>query len=892
MKNFGKKFLVVALSLILGFVFMLATPTLALAEGKDEPTASAPTVSEEGKAPVIKDEIYDEEFGDTVSGGVVLYTAGYTATREDAEAGNGGALTLNISGAAVSSFSFTFCVPDFVTIDSADFSWELRDAENAVYEYYISENGRRMTVAYSSSVNMSGVDALVINFSFAYAEICSGNPWLEEYEFTDTALNELEVIENFGTISVRESNIRGDVDGNGVVELADVMAIVRSIANPNFALDVSQIDVADIDRDGDVDIRDCQYIQNYLVGLIGSLEDINGGGDVDDGNITIAEAIDIGNSLEANAETEREYILTGEILEIENEYGNTYLTDGKYRIYVYGLYDKEGNRYDVMLDPPVAGDTVQLQGTIKNYVDANGVRKIEIMYAEVLWVKHMADPVPPTEECAHSYDGKVTDRGDCETYKTITYTCKLCGDIYTEQGDLGEHIYVNSECEICGDIMGNGGGEIDLPTANQIGEALQVRMLSEERYIVTGTVAEVLDEKTGRMRIVDETGVSLLVYSFLESDVTVKFGVGETVYLKGTPCKYTVGRNIVVEMVDAEVVAVTEEDLVITTEQFVNIAEALRGGSATTEETYSVFGRIIKIVNAERGQMWIADDWGNELYIYGLYAEMDGAVLYYGEWSEKPRVGDEITVTGQITKYFGGETTFTVEIKDALLAGVYKGAETIDIPMANEIGSGLSVNIESAETYVVTGTVSRIENPTYGKMYLVDSEGNELFIYGFSDPSTTTALKEGDVITVEGIAAKYMSTDGNVIIEMKNAVLVEATESTVLTSILEFNTVATNLQGTTETSEWIEITGTVSDMVNTTYGNFYLTDENGNRLYIYGIYDEGGVRFDALGDNQFKVGDVITVRGHIARFVNRTNVNTIQIKNAVLIEVITEAVSE
>ena len=440
--------------------------------------------------------------------------------------------------------------------------------------------------------------------------------------------------------------------------------------------------------------------------------------------------------------------------------------------------------------------------------------------------------------------------------------------------------------------MGNGGGEIDLPTANQLGEALQVTMLSEERYIVMGTVAEVLDEKTGRMRIVDETGVSLLVYSFLESDVIVKFGVGETVYLKGTPCKYTVGRNIVVEMVDAEAVAVTEEDVVITTEQFVKIAEALRGGSATTEETYSVSGRIIKIVNAERGQMWIADDWGNELYIYGLCAEMDGTVLYYGEWPEKPRVGDVITVTGQITKYFGGETTFTVEIKDALLADGYKGAETIDIPTANEIGSGLSVNIESAETYVVTGTVSRIENPTYGKMYLVDAEGNELFIYGFSDPSTAAALKEGDVITVEGIAAKYMSTDGNVIIEMKNAVLVEATESTVLTSILEFNTAATNLQGSTETSEWIEITGTVSDMVNTTYGNFYLTDENGNKLYIYGIYDEGGVRYDALGDNQFKVGDVITVRGHITRFVNRTNVNTIQIKNAVLIEVLTEAASE
>jgi len=55
------------------------------------------------------------------------------------------------------------------------------------------------------------------------------------------------------------------------------------------------------------------------------------------------------------------------------------------------------------------------------------------------------------------------------------------------------------------------------------------------------------------------------------------------------------------------------------------------------------------------------------------------------------------------------------------------------------------------------------------------------------------------------------------------------------------------------------VTGTVTSIVNTTYGNWYLTDETG-QIYIYGTLDaKGGTKnFLSLG---LEVGDIVTVQG-------------------------------
>ncbi len=44
--------------------------------------------------------------------------------------------------------------------------------------------------------------------------------------------------------------------------------------------------------------------------------------------------------------------------------------------------------------------------------------------------------------CSHVYQTKITDAGTCKTMNTVVYTCRFCGDSYTQHERLGDHVYV------------------------------------------------------------------------------------------------------------------------------------------------------------------------------------------------------------------------------------------------------------------------------------------------------------------------------------------------------------------------------------------------------------------------------------------------------------------
>lgn len=101
---------------------------------------------------------------------------------------------------------------------------------------------------------------------------------------------------------------------------------------------------------------------------------------------SIPQIYEIGNALANNGETSEEYYVKGKIISItgtsygnmtiEDEYGNT--------LYIYGLYDGSGNRYDKINNPPVVGDTIIVRAPIKKYVYGSTVT-IELFYAD--WVE-------------------------------------------------------------------------------------------------------------------------------------------------------------------------------------------------------------------------------------------------------------------------------------------------------------------------------------------------------------------------------------------------------------------------------------------------------------------------------------------------------------------------
>ena len=178
-------------------------------------------------------------------------------------------------------------------------------------------------------------------------------------------------------------------------------------------------------------------------------------------------------------------------------------------------------------------------------------------------------------------------------------------------------------------------------------------------------------------------------------------------------------------------------------------------------------------------------------------------------------------------------------------------------------------------TYRLTGTVKNISNTLYGNFDLVDETGS-VYIYGLLDKDgnaqkfESIGIKEGDTVTLEG---KYKDYNGKA--EIANAQYISHVSSgdgPGPSTPAEQITIADFLSKADPNTTY-RLTGKVSKITNTQYGNFDLTDATGS-IYIYGLLDKDGnaKNFESLG---IKEGDEITLEGKYTTY----NGNP-QIKNA------------
>ncbi len=80
------------------------------------------------------------------------------------------------------------------------------------------------------------------------------------------------------------------------------------------------------------------------------------------------------------------------------------------------------------------------------------------------------------------------------------------------------------------------------------------------------------------------------------------------------------------------------------------------------------------------------------------------------------------------------------------------------------------------------------------------------------------------------------------------------------------------------------VQGTVVSIANSQYGNVTIQDENGNQLYIYGIYDENGiVRYDGM-ENPPQVGGTVILMGQLQHYVSPNGTVVYEMVRARLLE--------
>ena len=347
-------------------------------------------------------------------------------------------------------------------------------------------------------------------------------------------------------------------------------------------------------------------------------------------------------------------------------------------------------------------------------------------------------------------------------------------------------------------------------------------------YRVTGVMTKLANDTYGNWYLNDGTG-EVYIYGTLDAKGNEKnfnslgLEVGDEVTVEGPKTTY----NGTVELVNVTVVKINKSLIKCDSLSIADGTLPLEGGEITAYLTCKGTGVAVEI--PAEAQSWL------------------GVV--------NSTVGANPTVTFRATPNTGGERNATVTFKTTDGKKEYSAQVTI-------IQAGAIVDVSIADflaastgdaLYRIQGVITKIDNPTYGNIYISDYSG-EVYVYGIGEKGAFegSGLVVGDIVTLVGKRGEYKGTP-----QMTNA----QTESYIKVhpvTIAEFLT----MEDSKDT--YYMVSGTVDEIANDTYGNIYINDGT-NRLYIYGCYPGWGATGDARKGAVEKfgiaVGDKLTVIG-------------------------------
>ena len=257
--------------------------------------------------------------------------------------------------------------------------------------------------------------------------------------------------------------------------------------------------------------------------------------------------------------------------------------------------------------------------------------------------------------------------------------------------------------------------------------------------------------------------------------------------------------------------------------------------------------------------------------------------------------GDEVIVYGKVVNYKGNtpETVgkgqaYVVSINDNGNAGgdtPGEEATAITCAKAMEICAALADGATSTETYSITGYITDVFadiNYNQQSFWMSDNNDGQKMVqaYWANLPGGVSAFTVKSKVKITGKLLKFVK-NGEVITEVKNAdveILEQGGDTPDTPSgDIKHITIAEFLSKA-DTENAYELTGTVRNISNTTYGNFDLVEGDAS-IYIYGLLDKDGntKNFASLGISE---GDEVTLTGVYLLYNDKP-----EIKNAQFVSV-------
>lgn len=340
-------------------------------------------------------------------------------------------------------------------------------------------------------------------------------------------------------------------------------------------------------------------------------------------------------------------------------------------------------------------------------------------------------------------------------------------------------------------------------------------------YQVKGVCTSIANTTYGNWYLKDDTG-EIYIYGTLDKNgkeknfLSLGLEVGDEVIVQGPKTTY----GSTVELVNVTVIAINKSLIKVDSTYVGGVASnelPLEGGELTAYVTCK--GQGVSVDIPEDAKDWLS-----------IAAIKNGGSEVV--FKAAPNAGGDRNTT-VIFKTTDGKKEYTSQMTIA-----QKGAIvplTVAEFNAKEVGDA---------QYRLTGLVTKVDDAAAGKYYISDYTG-QVYVY---KASGEVALN--DVVTIVGKHAEFKGTP-----QVGSGKLEEVCASAEPISLADFNAAAD------DNDKLYVLTGKIVEIVNDKYGNVYIEDENGEKVYLYGVYGDwtGENKQYFIKDNGIAVGDEITV---------------------------------
>ena len=340
-------------------------------------------------------------------------------------------------------------------------------------------------------------------------------------------------------------------------------------------------------------------------------------------------------------------------------------------------------------------------------------------------------------------------------------------------------------------------------------------------YQVKGVCTSIANTTYGNWYLKDDTG-EIYIYGTLDKNgkeknfLSLGLEVGDEVIVQGPKTTY----GSTVELVNVTVIAINKSLIKVDSTYVGGVASnelPLEGGELTAYVTCK--GQGVSVDIPEDAKDWLS-----------IAAIKNGGSEVV--FKAAPNTGGDRNTT-VIFKTTDGKKEYTSQMTIA-----QKGAIvplTVAEFNAKEVGDA---------QYRLTGLVTKVDDAAAGKYYISDYTG-QVYVY---KASGEVALN--DVVTIVGKYAEYKGTP-----QVGSGKLEEVCASAEPISLAGFNAAAD------DNDKLYVLTGKITEIANDTYGNLYIEDETGEKVYLYGVYGDwtGENKKNFITDNGIAVGDEITV---------------------------------